>query len=389
MKGKRYLLFAVALFLFGCGGGGGGESPSGASASSGPEIVNTYPADKAVNVATNFTIQMEFDRDMDPFAVTAANIKVTQGGNVVAGELSLFDGNIIIFKPSSNYVASQKVAVTLTTDVKSLAGEKLAAEYSWLFTTGVSADTAGPNIADVSPELEATDVETKSEVVVTFNEPIDITSVDQATIILENKDATTAFGQKYEVAGVVSVVSSNSVKFVPTGALTIKSHFEATITGVKDMSGNEMVETVWSFTTVSPTGSEVYYLTPASAIFYALDGGTRATYDRSTGTVTVNVSDNKTYYNVSLRWTPIKIEAGKSYSLSLTCSSSPSSQIAVELKQNGEPYSTYVSQKVSCNGQVVVGLVPSESNLAGRFNINFGAATGTYTVSRIILQKLN
>jgi len=58
------------------------------------------------------------------------------------------------------------------------------------------------------------------------------------------------------------------------------------------------------------------------------------------------------------------------------------------LKENGGLYRQYASATVACSGTAEAALEAKETDLlSDRFNINFGAAVGTYAIGEITIKK--
>src|SRR5256885_12444904 len=131
---------------------------------------------------------------------------------------------------------------TLTTATSDLAGNALAADLIWIFTTGVIPDTTAPSVSATVPANLATGVAISSQIASTFSEPMDASTISTATITL--KQGTTP------VAGTVSY-SGVTATFTPAGNLAPLTTYTATInTGAKDLAGNALAaDFVWSFTT--------------------------------------------------------------------------------------------------------------------------------------------
>ncbi len=109
-----------------------------------PTVTSTIPLDKAVNVAVNQTINATFDKSMDPTTINTSNFTLTeQGVPPIDGKVS-YDAtsHIATFTPASSLTPSTLYTATLTVGNKDTAGNALAADKVWTFTTGTQ---AGPN----------------------------------------------------------------------------------------------------------------------------------------------------------------------------------------------------------------------------------------------------
>jgi hypothetical protein len=96
-----------------------------------PTVSSTDPASEATGVAINAAIKATFSKSIAPASLTSATFTVAPG---VSGTLSLA-GATASFTPGSPLAYATRYTATLTTGVKDLAGNALAANYSWSFTT--------------------------------------------------------------------------------------------------------------------------------------------------------------------------------------------------------------------------------------------------------------
>ncbi len=103
-----------------------------------PTIVVTSPVNNATNVAVGSKVTVTFSEAMDVSTINTTNIKlnVTTGGAVVAGTV-LYDpaAKVATFTPSANLTANTNYTATVTTGVKDAAGNPLAFNATFAFTT--------------------------------------------------------------------------------------------------------------------------------------------------------------------------------------------------------------------------------------------------------------
>jgi len=112
-----------------------------------------------------------------------------------------------------------------------------------LGTFGVSvppADTTAPVVTSRSPASGATDVSTATNVSATFNEPVVASGVT-----FELRDASGALVQ----ATTMYDDTTRTITLDPAAVLNAAMTYTATLSGVKDLSGNAAATTNWSFTT--------------------------------------------------------------------------------------------------------------------------------------------
>jgi hypothetical protein len=111
-----------------------------------PTVTSVSPiAGSAANCLTK-TVSATFDEPMDPTTIDTTSFIVTAGGTPVAGTVS-YDSvaKLATFVPSasSGFAPNTAFVVTLTTSVTDLAGNALAANKVWTFSTGAQTCTAG------------------------------------------------------------------------------------------------------------------------------------------------------------------------------------------------------------------------------------------------------
>ena len=104
-----------------------------------PVVISTNPANAATGVALNKKILAVFSQLMDSLSTTKnfTLANTTLGGTAVNGTVS-YTGSIATFSPSANLSPNTTYTGTITTGAKDLAGNALANNYVWSFTTGPS-----------------------------------------------------------------------------------------------------------------------------------------------------------------------------------------------------------------------------------------------------------
>jgi len=150
--------------------------------------------------------------------------------------------------PTSDLAASTTYTATITTGVKDAAGNALAANKTWSFTTGTTPDATAPTVSSTDPADTAIDVVVNRNTTATFNEAVDPATITTATFTL-TQGATPVPG---------SVTSTGSVATLdPTSNLAVSTTYNATLTtGVKDLAGNALATPfTWSFTTGAATAA--------------------------------------------------------------------------------------------------------------------------------------
>jgi len=75
---------------------------------------------------------------------------LTNGSTAVAGAVS-YANNTLVFNPNDDLNAGTEYTATITAGVKDLAGNAMAAEYVWSFTTGTTTDATAPAVTSTDP----------------------------------------------------------------------------------------------------------------------------------------------------------------------------------------------------------------------------------------------
>ena len=105
-----------------------------------PTVVSVDPANLATGVVLTKKPSATFSKAMDPLTITTVNFTVT-GPDVtpVAGTV-VYDAvnNIATFTPAGNLTSGTTFTATITTGAKDLAGNSLASNFVWTFSTSGS-----------------------------------------------------------------------------------------------------------------------------------------------------------------------------------------------------------------------------------------------------------
>ncbi|HEY3321851.1 MAG TPA: Ig-like domain-containing protein [Planctomycetota bacterium] len=261
---------------------------TGAAADTIPPTVSvTSPTDTAADVPINRKVTVGFSEAMNPATISTASftLKETVSGNSVAGTVTPI-GTSAVFAPTSDLAASTKYTATITTGVKDLAGNAMASNFSFTFTTGAAADKTAPTVSFTAPTDGAKAVPINQVIQVAFSETMDPLTLTTDTFAVTGPGMT-------PVDGTVSHTGTTAT-FIPfsTNGLDANVLFTCTITtGAKDLAGNSLATNyVWTFTTTG--GADTTDPTVLSTI--PLDGATlvapnsvvTATFSEAMNTIT-------------------------------------------------------------------------------------------------------
>lgn len=225
------------------------------SSSNQPKVISTDPTNGATGVALNKKLTADFNKVMDPATITTATFKLNQGVTAIAGVVT-YIGTTAKFSPSSSLSPGMVYTATITTGAKDLAGNSIAANYIWNFTTGTALDNTAPTVISTDPADLATNVLLNKIVTAKFSESMDPATINSATFTLK-QGATT-------IPGAISY-SGITASYDPTSSLSSGTTYTATIKiGAEDLAGNSIVsDYVWSFTTGTASGQATVDLATA------------------------------------------------------------------------------------------------------------------------------
>ena len=208
-----------------------------------PTVSSSSPANTDTGVTTNGSLTATFSETMNAATITTTTFTVMQGSTAIPGAVT-YVGTVATFDPTSDLADSTLYTVTVTTGVQDLAGNALAVNKTWSFTTGATPDTTAPTVSSTVPADTATSVTTNGSLTATFSEVMDAATITTTTFTL--MQGSTA------VPGAVTYVGTVAT-FDPTSDLADSTLYTATVTTeVKDLAGNALAANkTWSFTTAA------------------------------------------------------------------------------------------------------------------------------------------
>lgn len=279
--------FLLGVLLSACGGGSGdgsavnnsddgGGLPPVVGDTAAPYVLSTSPVLNSIGVEINRAITVTFNEAIDPATITSSSFLVDYStGGIVTGAVT-YDAasRTALFRSAVNLATSTAYIATITNDVKDLAGNALSNDYTWGFTTAASPeidaiDDSPPNVLSRFPVPNALSVAPNALVSVTFNEPIDPSTINTSTLTLQGASS---------VSGTVSYIGTTAL-FKPGADLTAGTVYTVTVAGtIKDLAGNFLgAPDVWSFT----TGNQADLQSPQVLSVSPLNGAVNVPTDSS------------------------------------------------------------------------------------------------------------
>lgn len=225
-----------------------------------PEVSSVSPVDETTDVARDTNIFGIFDEDIDPLSVTATSFTISP--SVTANRYVDSENTAkVVMDPESNLAASTAYTITLkggvgADKIKDLAGNNLAADYVWNFTTAADPpppDTTPPTVSSTDPTSGATNVLTTISPMVVFDESMLGSSINTTNIKVKKVSDGTVVSTGVSLGGDQKTVTI-------TVSLAFSTEYQIVVTvGVEDLAGNNLAtEFTSNFTTKAPSYTLIY-----------------------------------------------------------------------------------------------------------------------------------
>jgi hypothetical protein len=220
-----------------------------------PTVSSTSPSGGATNVAINTNVSATFSEDMDPGTLTSSTVTLAPDGSTTPLSATVsYDAGTrsVTLDPSANLGYSRKYKATVkggSGGAKDKAGNPLAADKVWIFTTQPIPDTTAPTVTSVSPANGASSVNRTITVTAKFSEQMDPATLTNSTVMLVPDGTTTPVS-----ATVTYDAATRTVRLKPSSTLASSTRYTATVkggaAGAKDKAGNPLAaDKIWSFRT--------------------------------------------------------------------------------------------------------------------------------------------
>ena len=230
-------------------------SPSPSGDTTAPTVSSTSPSDGATNVGVNTNVSATFSEEMDAGTLTTSTVTLVPDGTTTTLSATVgYDAATmkVTLDPSTDLAYSVKYKATVkggAGGAKDKAGNPLAADKVWTFTTGPAPDTTAPTVTSVSPADGASRVVRNTTVKATFSEEMDPATLTNSTVLLVRYGTTTSLS-----ATVSYDAATKTVTLKPSKSLAANTRYTATVKGgsggAKDKAGNPLAaDKTWSFRT--------------------------------------------------------------------------------------------------------------------------------------------
>ncbi len=253
-------------------------------------VLSMTPDNGATGVAINAMVSIQFNKTLDATSVTKDTVIVSAGGVPVVGSIWLDNGNSRIrFRPANLLLLSPNTfyEATVTTGVTDVVGNSLPANYGGSFTTGTTSDTTAPALVSYSPAYNATNVPVDTVITLTFNEPINPSTVNWWSSV--RLTGSSIYGNV--PTDITISTDRKTVTVTPQSPLFSWKQYNVYINGIEDVSGNVYNNGSLYFKTAVASGTDVNNL-PTGATVTANPGSLFAD-GATTTTITIsNINHN-------------------------------------------------------------------------------------------------
>ncbi len=235
-----------------------------------PVVLNTAPSADSTGVSTNASPSITFSEPMS--ATTLSDMAFAIVPAVPCSLTFDVSGTLLTCAHAGQpMTASTLYTVTLTgAKAKDAAGNPMAANFSFKFTTGATADTTAPTLVTVAPVNASSGASRYPSITATFSEPMDKATVQSAFSIISPAGVTGTYS--WDAAG-------RALTFRPTNALPFGQTVQWSVgTGAKDLAGNALAMTQQRSFKVVQQGTKIIYSTAAEDGYMRNLSGTFSSY---------------------------------------------------------------------------------------------------------------
>lgn len=230
-----------------------------------PTVISVEPANGSATACISTIVTAAFSESMTSSTINTSTFTLTGPNSAaVTGVVTYNTANsIATFTPSAPLVVGASYTAVVTTGAQDLAGNSLANDHTWSFTTSACTVPVAPTVVTVTPANGACP---NTLVTGTFSEAMDPATINASTFTLSGggSSGTVTYDQP-----------SLTATYTPSAPLSLNTTYTATITtGAKDLSGNGLVSNeVWTFITSTVACQQPVPLNSA-ANFLVLAGST-------------------------------------------------------------------------------------------------------------------
>ncbi len=222
-----------------------------------PSVAIISPNNMATNILPSTSIQVQFSEPVNNVNVNTVILHANSidGDSVPLNSIVAGDDNTFTIFPSVKLNQSTIYYITFGSGIIDNYGTALS-DVSFSFTTG---DITAPTVSLITPTNNATDISAGVSIQVQFSETVQ--HVNTSTVTLYENSLS---GKNIPI-GTITKGSNNVYTIIPSVTLDQLATFYVVFnSGIKDMSGNNLIPTNFHFTTGDFTAPTVSLITPSN-----------------------------------------------------------------------------------------------------------------------------
>ena len=238
-------------------------------------VAAVTPVNGTVDVPITSSVHISFSEKARASTITSANAYLKKGSATISSALAFdADGMGVTVAPAQPLTGMTLYTVYVTTGVTDLIGRQLLQTFTSTFTT---IDNTPPAVLSVSPGNNATGTSQDAVVRVTFSETIDPAFTDGIKLLLNGTP----------ISARLDLIQGGTVAaLTPLSLLLTDSIYNVSVSGVRDIAGNQLVSPFISiFTTIDTIAPTVSALTTSGDLIKGNTVTVTATVDADTASV--------------------------------------------------------------------------------------------------------
>jgi len=208
-----------------------------------PTVISYSPSTAYVKTSTP-SITALFAENIASATLTTSTFTLKKGTTAQSGTTPSFDNVTNTATLSTGSLGDGTYTATLTTGITDLAGNAMLANVPWTFIV----DTIAPTVT-YTPASAATGVSLTSKIIATFTEANSMLASSINTTTFSVSDGTA------NVGGTLSYDATTKVATFTPVSLNYSTTYTVTLSGITDIAGNALPDTIWSFATQAISAS--------------------------------------------------------------------------------------------------------------------------------------
>jgi hypothetical protein len=216
-----------------------------------PTVTSFSPMRGAINVSLDENVNATFNEQIDSSTVNNSTVELQDPSGALTPATVSYNSasRAVTLDPTAPLAEGTKYTAVVKggdAGIKDLAGNPMAADLTWSFTTATP-----PRVLSITPARDAVNISLYATPVATFTQSLDPTNVNSSTVTLT--DAT-----NMPVNSIISVRSVGRILLVPNEPLQYGQRYTMTLKGgpgsprITNLAGTPLAsDYTWSFTTAS------------------------------------------------------------------------------------------------------------------------------------------